>query len=427
MADTASPSVDVKFRLLLDISRALAGTLELQPILERLLDAAETAVACDAVGIFVLARLDPGTTTIPRDRLIAGIAERGFDTAPTDPDPMRRLGRGIVGHVIATGETVVAPDVGLDPRYIAGRAATRSELAVPIVLDGRPIGALNVESDRLRVYDEGHVELLRFLADAAAIAIEKAMLHKRLLARRRLDDQLAIAHAVQARLLPPGPPAIDGFDVAGISIPTYEIGGDYYDYVALPGGRFAFVVADVSGKGIPAALIMATFRALLRTQLSQSASLADAMAVIDRQLKESTGPAAFVTSVCAILDPRTGALDYVNCGHNPPLLVRASGGVEELTTGGPALGFQLPGRWEAARASLAPGDLLLFYTDGVVETPTADDDDFGTSRLAQVATRAASGPASSIVDGIVAATRDHIGLPAYEDDFTLVVVRRTTW
>ena len=418
-----APSVETKFRLLLEISRTLAGTLDLQPILERLLDAAQAAVACDAAGIFVLARVDPGSTVIQRDRLIAGIAERGFDSGLPD-DPMRRLGRGIVGHVIATGETVIAPDVTHDPRYLVGRAATRSEVAVPIVVEGLPIGALNVESDRLRGYDDGDVDLLRFIADAAATAIGKAMLHKRLLARRRIDDQLAIAHAVQSRLLPEGPPSIAGFDVAAISIPTYEIGGDYYDYVPLPDGRVAFVVADVSGKGIPAALIMATFRALVRTQLPRTASVAEAMPSVDGLLKESTGPSAYVTAVCAVLDRQSGTLDYTNCGHNPPLQVRASGPVDALAAGGPALGFQMPGRWTSARVTMGPGDALLLYTDGVVETPTAVDDDFGATRLAEVAAREPASPASAIVDRVVAATRDHIGLPAYEDDFTLVVVRR---
>ena len=426
MSDAPSLSVDDKYRILLEVSRTVAGTLELQPLLERLLDAAASVVDYDAAGIFVLARLDPTATQKPRDRVIAGMVERGFDSQPIESDPMRRLGRGIIGRVIATGESVIAPDVSQDPHYVVGRAATRSEAAVPILLDGQPIGALNVESDQLRVYDDETLQVLRFLADAAAIAIDKSLLHKRLLARRRLDDQLEIAHTVQARLLPEAPPSAEGFDIAGISIPTYEIGGDYFDYVSLPDGRLALLIGDVSGKGIPAALIMATFRALVRTLLPLSGSVADAMSAVHDQLKATTGPSSFVTAVCAVLDPVRGTLDYTNCGHNPPLLLRADGRVEELGSGGPALGFQLPSAWDSARTVLGPGDTLLLYTDGVVETPTADDDDFGTARLAKVVLRAASRPAGAIVQDVVTATRDHTGLPAYEDDFTLVVVRRTS-
>ena len=145
-------------------------------------------------------------------------------------------GKGIIGHVIATGEYVVAPDVDREPRYVVGRQATRSEIAVPIALHQRTIGALNLESDRRRAYSEHDVELLRFFANAAALSIEKAMLHRKLLERRFIEGQLQIAHDVQRRLLPRQSPEVAGYDIAGLSLPTYDIGGDYYDYIPLPDG-----------------------------------------------------------------------------------------------------------------------------------------------------------------------------------------------
>ena len=144
---------------------------------------------------------------------------------------------------------MVIPDVRLDPRYVAGRAATRSEIAVPIIRDKRPFGALNLESDRVNAFDEKDIEVLQFVADAASISIEKSILHTEILEKRRIDDQLQIAAELQARLLPPGPPEIDGYSIAGLCVPAYEVGGDYFDYVRLGTDRLGIVVADVSGTG----------------------------------------------------------------------------------------------------------------------------------------------------------------------------------
>lgn len=140
-------------------------------------------------------------------------------------------------------------DVRLDSRYVVGRASTLAEIAVPITVEGRPIGALSLESDRLGAFDEQHLDALRFFAEAAAVAIDKAMLHRDLLEKQKLEAQLRVAHQVQSRLLPQAPPALDGWDVAAVYIPSSELAGDYYDFLRLPDGRLGLVIADVAGKG----------------------------------------------------------------------------------------------------------------------------------------------------------------------------------
>jgi sigma-B regulation protein RsbU (phosphoserine phosphatase) len=414
---------ETKYRLLLEISRKISRTLELQEILDQILASVRLAIPHEAGGIFVLHEnvpLAPG----PAANLIAGMAAAGFDGGPAASDPMLRSGQGIVGHVIRTAETVLAPDVLGDPRYVAGRRTTRSELAVPIVSNERVIGALNVESDRPAAFSEADAELLQFFAAAAALAIEKALLHRQVLEKQRLESQLRIARQVQSGLLPATPPELPGYDVAAVNLPTWEIGGDYYDYIPLPDGRLGLVVADVSGKGVPAALIMATFRAALRTALRRDGCAVGVAEEMNRVLLEVTGAARFVTAVYGILDPASGRFAYVNCGHNPPLLLGADGRREVLDKGGPALGLVLAAGYEVAEITLAPGDLLALYTDGVVEPADATGQEFGRDRL-EARLRAGAGlPAGDLVLAVVDATRTWVERLGYADDFTLVLVKR---
>ena len=413
---------ELKYRLLLELSQRISRTLDLQAVLHDLLQALRSAIAYDAAGVFVLNRAVP---LMRRNdpNLIAGMLQVGFDTAHAD-DPMLRSGKGIVGHVVHTGETVIAPDVRHDPRYVAGRRATLSELAVPIVSEAGVIGCLNVESDRAGAFAREDAELLEFFASAAAVSIEKALLHRQVLDKQRIEDQLRVAREVQSGLLPGAPPDLPGYDIAAVALPTWAIGGDYYDYVSLGGGRLGFVVADVSGKGIPAALIMATFRAALRTEMRRHADLGVVATQLNRAVLESGDASRFVTAVCGVLDAASGRLTYVNCGHNPPLLLRGSGGREGLERGGPALGLFDEVKFEAGTAALGPGDRLVLYTDGVVEPTDGEDCEFGTDRLAAAVREAAGRPAAEALRCVIEATRAFGGRDDYDDDFTLVVVQR---
>jgi len=415
-------SPELKYRLLLELSQKISRTLELHGVLRELLQTLASAMAYDAAGVFVLNRSVP-LAPAGEGQLIAGMVQVGFETPRTD-DPMLRSGKGIVGHVIRTGEVVNAPDVRENPHYVEGRAATRSELACPIVSDAGVIGCLNVESDRAGAFSAADAELLQFFADAAALSIDKALLHRQVLEKQRLEDQLKVAREVQAGLLPASPPVVPGWDIAGVNLPTGEIGGDYFDYVPLPAGRLGIVVADVSGKGIPAALIMATFRTALRTELRRQADVRSVAEELNRALLEPRESSRFVTAVYGVLDPATGSFRYVNCGHNPPLLLRRGGPRELLPSGGPVLGLFAEERFATGEVTIGPGDGLVLYTDGVVEPADARDQQFGMERLEAVARASIGEPAGRVVDAVVGATRAFTGRDHHEDDFTLVVVRR---
>ena len=418
-------TAETKYQLLAQISHEIRDTLDLDEILNHLLDMVGSIVQYDAAGIFVLNEdLVFRGNNRPRE-LIAGISLRGFDARPNGIDPMLREGKGIIGHVIKTGECVVAPDVRVDPHYLEGRKQTLSEIAVPIVRNSRAIGTLNLESDRTDAFGCSDVEVLRFFADAASISIEKAMLHRQILEKERLDEQLKVASNVQARLLPESSPVIPGYEIAGTCLSTYEIGGDYFDYIDLPDGGLGIVVADVSGHGIPAALIMAAFRALLRTQTRidpDPAHIADAM---KRLLPDFTGEANFVTCVFGVLNPADGEFSYVNCGHISPMLLRADGRIEELKPGGPIFSGVIEHEsYRECKTVIAPGDTLVLYTDGVVEVMNEQQEEFGAGRMMEIFRRSCGMTVEETIGEIVRATQEFAGSESSEDDFTLVVVRR---
>jgi sigma-B regulation protein RsbU (phosphoserine phosphatase) len=242
--------------------------------------------------------------------------------------------------------------------------------------------------------------------------------------KHRIEQQLGIAKEVQKALLPAADPVMGGYDIAGTNVPTWEIGGDYYDYLPQPDGRLGVVIADVSGKGVPAALIMATFRAALRAQRVKGISLDAIAGRLNRILLDSMDASRFVTAFYGLLEPRTGAIGFANCGHNPPLLLRASGSCDVLASGGPALGMWDGAAFVPGAASVLPGDVLVLYTDGVIEVMNAAGEMFGIDRLESVIRQVRGASSRDRIEAVIDATRAFSGRPGFEDDFTLVIIRR---
>jgi sigma-B regulation protein RsbU (phosphoserine phosphatase) len=431
MLSPALHGSDAKYRLLLDISQEISRTFDLQEVVNHLLATVRSVVEYDAAGVFVLHRNVPtgppwGTPIAPAmgGNVIAAMASVGFEHRTAENDPMLRTGAGIVGHVINSGERVIASDVSVDPHYVQGRPETRSELAVPIVSNGSVIGALNLESDHLAAFSEDDADLLEALAVAAAICIEKSVLHRHMIQKELIEAQLKIAKDVQSSLLPAAPPVVAGYDVAGLNVPTWDIGGDYFDYLSLPDGRLGLVIADVSGKGVPAALLMATFRATLRASASRNRAIPVIVDELHRTLVESMDVSRYVTAVYGVLDPRTGRFTYLNCGHNPPILLRASGRWERLRTSRRAIGMLANDPVPVSVTTVARGDTLLMYTDGVVDAANDEHCEFGERRLVSTLLASSAESAAAILDALVYETRAHTGRDHYDDDFTLVVVKR---
>ena len=242
--------------------------------------------------------------------------------------------------------------------------------------------------------------------------------------RDRLENELEVARRIQARLLPAAPPQVAGLDVAGLSESAREVGGDYYDHLDLGGGKLLLVIADVSGKGVPAALLMSAFRAALMSQDLSSAAPEAVAARVNDFLHQSMETGRFVTAFLGLLDAGSGRLTYVNAGHNPPVLLRAGGGVEMLEAGGLILGIVPGSRFERGETALDPGDLVTLYTDGVTEGADAANEQWGEARLLALLRAAPAGPARDVAARIVREVRAFEGERGPADDITVLVAKR---
>jgi serine phosphatase RsbU (regulator of sigma subunit) len=417
-------SAEDKYQLLRDISFKIKDTLDLNVILNLLLDSLKTVIDYDAAGIFVLSEaIDHPDYHFPGQK-IGGIAKRGYESTPLESDKMLSEGKGIIGYVINSKESLIIDDVRKDDRYVIGRKKTLSELAVPIIMNDKAIGALDVESDKLSAFNQNHLEILQFFADASAISLEKAILHHQILEKKKLEEQMQIAKDVQSSLLPAHPPDIEGYDIADLCIPTFEIGGDYYDYIRLDDSNYAIVIADVSGDGIPAALIMSAFRALLHSQINSNNNPSEIMSVLNQQIPIVSRKRDFISVFYAILNFKEHICTYTNCGHNPPLLLRSNGKMELLEQGGAALNILEDATFDFDSVKLEPGDQIIFYTDGVIEVFSLNSEEYGFERLQKVIFDSKDKTASEIIKSVVESTKNFSGTKLYRDDFTLVVLKR---
>ncbi len=399
--------------VLLEISKTLSAPLDLDEVLEAIFRSLRQVVRYAAAAIYLVNR---------SSQRLELVREAGY---PEGSDEAFRLsvGEGIVGWVAKTGEAVIVPDVRRDPRYVSARAETRSELAAPLVLEGRTIGVFNLESDREDAFHGGHLEMLAVFAAQAAVSIERTRLTRELLDRRRLEKELAIAREIQASFLPKRAPEVPGFDLAGATQPHDEVGGDYFDFIRVSDSRLGIAIADVSGKGIPAALIMAGFRMSLLAEIRNEFTMRAVMRKVNSLLHESTERDKFVTLFYGVLDWKNRSLSFSNAGHNPPLLLRADGRVQYLLEGGVALGVLPDARYEERPVALHPGDVLLLYTDGVSEAELPTGEQFGTERLERCLKRLAEGTAQEILKGVVDEVTAYAGEHGVNDDLTLVVVK----
>ena len=377
--------------MLLEVSRTLATPLDLDEVIEAIFKSLRQVVNYDAAAIYLVNKAT---------HALELVSEVGYPEGSEDAFRLQ-VGQGIVGWVAKTGEAVIVADVKTDTRYVAARVATRSELAAPLIVEGRTLGVFNLESDVVDAYHEGHLELVSAFAAQAALTIERARLARELLDRRRLEKELTIAREIQLSFLPKGAPELPGFDLAGTTRPHDEVGGDYFDFINISESRLGLAIADVSGKGIPAALIMAGFRMSLLAEIRNEFAIRAVMRKVNSLLFESTDRDKFVTAFYGVLDFRNRVLIFSNAGHNPPILMREGGRIDYLTDGGVALGVLADAEYEERPIAIRPGDVLVLYTDGVTEAEDPSGDQYGRKRLEDCVARLTTESAQRIVDGVV--------------------------
>jgi len=305
----------------------------------------------------------------------------------------------------------------------------RGHAVVPLLVHGHSIGALVVNQRQPRHLAQDDMRLLQLMANQGAVAIEKARLRDKELAMKVLEKELAVGREIQLSLLPASPPAVAGWDIATYYQPAREVGGDFYDFIDSPAApdHLGLVIADVTGKGVPAALFMARTCAMIHTAVLQgqgpSAALQQANVLISAHIRSPM----LVTALHADLNVRTGRLVYANGGHLRPLWYRAAvGTVEELSSPGIILGAFTKIDLEERAIDVARGDIIVFYTDGVTEAMNREGELFGEELLADIVATAAAGGAGAqmVLDAIVDAVGTHNSTGPQSDDLTLLVVRR---
>jgi sigma-B regulation protein RsbU (phosphoserine phosphatase) len=288
------------------------------------------------------------------------------------------------------------------------------------------IGAGDLETRLpVRGKDEFSVVAASFNAMAANLKRQR----EELAAAERLEEDLAVAREIQQRFLPQQSPEIEGLDVAGMSLPSREVGGDLYYWFPHEDGSLGVTLGDVSGKSVPAALLMSNVLAALRAQALLRVEPAESVARVNRFISGQVEPGRFVTLFYAELDPARGALSYASAGHNPPLLLRAGGGIEWLREGGVPLGVVSDASYGATAARFDPGDTLIVYSDGVTEAEgpspsSAGAPLYGEERLAEVAEAQRGQPARAMLDALLASVQAFANGTRQADDITVVVVRR---
>jgi len=310
-----------------------------------------------------------------------------------------KIGRqGMVGHVASTGRMHYAPDVRIDSYYVACENETLSEVAIPLKVDKKLVGVFTASHPELDAFPRAQLRLLQAFCDHIAIAVDNALsFQNERAARVALDRDAQEARAIQQALLPKASPYIPGFMISGRSEPARAVGGDWYDFIPFPDGRLGIVLADVSGKGTAAALLMSATRGIFRSLAEACSTPAEVLTRLNELLVNDFPAGKFVTMIYGVLEPAARTLTFANAGHLQPLLIED--GIHFLETErGLPLGLGC-GDYSETRVTLSPGSKLIFYSDGITEAVNSDEEEYGSLRLAEHAARPAAS-AVTIIDDV---------------------------
>jgi phosphoserine phosphatase RsbU/P len=392
----------VELEALYDVGLAIASTLDLDRLSEEVLMRAVSLLDARRGALYLL---DGGCYRL--DRTFGGDARASF--LADDPAIARFL----------AGDGPGPDDLLPGARHL---------LAVPIESDGRRRGLLLVGDKESRSgvgpFPDRDQRTLALFANQAAIAFENARLHRQALEKERLEREMELAAEIQRQILPERVPALAGYDLAGWNRPARQVGGDYYDLAVTDGERLALALGDVSGKGMPAALMVSTLNSALKLLRDRNDLGPDLLAHLNRHIFESSASNKFITLIVAELAAASGRLAYVNAGHNPALLLRAGGGVERLEACGLPLGLLAASVYERREVELAPGDLVCFYSDGITECESATDEEYGEGRLIEFLADRRDEPLDQVIAGLDRETRDFSENRPQGDDQTVILLRR---
>jgi len=408
-----------------ELCHVVASNSELKPILDWIVQKATSRLSTDEGSI----RLSGPDINAPTAKTLIRKQQPGLDSGSWESP----VAISVMGYLQAKGEALASPDLLEDDRFPALRRTqgrVRAVLAVPLRVGNRITGMLAVTNRAPgRRWTAGEIQDLDILATHSAGVIEQARLRveaekTKELEREKemMDRELNHAREKQMGMVPAAPLTCGPWEIHGKVVPARQVGGDYYDYFPLGEGRFGITIADVSGKGMPAAVLMANVAGLMRAFCDGERAVTEAIRQVNRGVCRIASDGKFITLFYGEVDHRRSLLRYTNAGHNYPLLRRRDGSIEELSQGGLLLGLFDDATYERGEIAFAPGDALLLYSDGISEATDSRDELYGEDRLQSVWRDCASLPSCEVIGRLLEAIESFRGSAGQSDDMTALVV-----
>lgn len=340
-----------------------------------------------------------------------------------------RMDSGLKGWMLKNRTSFLSNDIRKDDRFqflTEDEYPFKSILCVPLIVKGEMIGYLAVFNKKQSEFTDQDRRLLSIIGLQSAQIIENARLLEEEKALISLREEMKMASEIQRRLLPDSPPNLEGYQIFATNIPAKSVGGDYYDFLPLSQGRLAFCIADITGKGMPAAMLMANLQATFRSQILVDDDCSVCITRTNKLLYRSTESTKFATMFYGNLDPETGRLKYTNGGHDCPILYKNGNGIQELESTGLILGIFEDSDYSTKESELKPGDILVLFSDGITEAMNPDMDMYGPARLQNLIQKNHKMSASEIGELILNDIHKHSEGATQSDDITLLIIKRVT-
>lgn len=347
-----------------------------------------------------------------------------FGAKAANEKELKAIEKSIVNQIIVSkGEALI-----VNHSKSTGELESRKMLAVPIKMQDKILGVLWVgdkegRQKELLDFTEADARLLNNFANQAAVALENAKLYQASLEKERMERELEVAASIQQNLLPKEAPRIQGYDIASLCIPCRQVGGDYFDFIPLSQEKLALTIADVSGKGIPAALLVSTLQASLQAHSEAEHPPADLVQKLAKSMYRCSLPNKFVTFFFSVLELSKGELSSTNAGHNYPLIISSDGEIKRLKEGGFCLGLFEKSEYSQESNKINQGDILVMYTDGLSEAQNSKEEEFGEPRLIEEVCSHRKLKAAEIIDKILDSVKKFSSTEQFMDDLTLVIIK----
>ena len=402
--------------ILNDLARAIGASLNSQEIMRTIVHRSLRSTNAEQ-GVITL--LDASASDPMKTLIRTAVSSASYSPY--------HFNQSLLGWMHLNKKPLLVNDPKNDERFrgVKWDESIRSLICVPMLIKGELKGVLTIYNKKGEGgFTEDDQRLLAIIAAQSAQVVENARLYESEQALQRMREEVRLASRIQTDLLPQHVPEIEGYDIAGKSIPAQMVGGDYFDFISMEGGRTALALGDVSGKGLPASLLMANLQATLRGQTLLAPSASECVSRANRLLYESTSSEKFVTLFYGILDPAGHQLRFCNAGHENPFVLPAEGEPRRLVEGGVVLSILEDFPYQEEIVPLAPGDLMVVFSDGITEAINQNQEQFGEARLSQLIQQHRSESAAGLIESIIQGVRQFVGGMHQMDDMTLLVLKR---